>query len=260
MTAPRIDTVKDWYGRTLVDADGDEVGKISDIYLDNDTGQPEWALVSTGQVGANSAFVPIAEARTMGGSIQVPYTRTYIDAAPGAGPDGELSGTEEDELYRHYGIRYSGTGARDPDADPADPAVGHNPGGSSTDNAMTRSEEELEVRTRTREAGRARMRKYVVTNDVTATVPVQREEVRLEREPITDANAGAAVAGDDITEEEHEVTLHEEEPVVSKRVVPKERVRLDVDTVTEQATVTEQVRKEVIEVDTPETTKDRPQH
>jgi uncharacterized protein (TIGR02271 family) len=258
MTAPRIDTVKDWYGRTLVDADGDEVGKISDIYLDNDTGQPEWALVSTGQVGANSAFVPIAEARTMGGSIQVPYTRTYIDAAPGAGPDGELSGTEEDELYRHYGIRYRGTGARDLDADRADLAVGHDASGPTADNAITRSEEELEVGTRARETGRARMRKYIVTKDVTTTVPVQHEEVRLEREPITDADA--AMAGGDIAEEEHEVTLHEEEPVVSKRVVPKERVRLDIETVTEQAAINEQVRKEVIEVDAPETSKDhRPQ-
>ena len=114
---------------------------------------------------------------------------------------------------------------------------------------MTRSEEELRVGTTRRETGRVRLRKYVVTENVTQTVPVQREEVRVEREPITDANRDEAVSGGDITEEEHEVTLHAEEPVVEKRAVPKERVRLDKDTVTEQQKVSEEVRKERIEAD-----------
>ena len=94
---------------------------------------------------------------------------------------------------------------------------------------MTRSEEELRRRHERRETGRARLRKYVVTENVEQTVPVQREEVRVEREPITDANRDAALDGPEITEEEHEVTLHTEEPVVEKRTVPKERVRLDKD-------------------------------
>jgi len=112
---------------------------------------------------------------------------------------------------------------------------------------MTRSEEELQVGTRQRERGRARLRKYVVTEQVTKTVPVQREEARLEREPITDANIDAATSGPDLTEAEHEVTLREEEPVVEKRVVPKERVRLDKDVATEEREVAEDVRKERIE-------------
>jgi uncharacterized protein (TIGR02271 family) len=93
------------------------------------------------------------------------------------------------------------------------------------------------------------LKKYIVTENVTQTVPVQREEVRIEREPITDANRDAALSGGDITEEEHEVTLHAEEPVVEKRTVPKERVRMDRDTVTDQETVSEEVRKERIEAD-----------
>lgn len=100
-----------------------------------------------------------------------------------------------------------------------------------------------------RESGRARLRKYVVTEEVQQTVPVQREEVRLEREPITDANAGDAVDGPAISEEEHEVVLHEEEVVTEKRAVPKERVRLDKETVTDEQTVSEEVRKEQIETD-----------
>jgi uncharacterized protein (TIGR02271 family) len=78
---------------------------------------------------------------------------------------------------------------------------------------------------------------------------VQREEVRLEREPITDANRGAAMSGPDISEEEHEVTLHEERPVVQKETVPVERVRLDKDVVQEDVTVNEEVRKEQIDAD-----------
>ena len=130
-----------------------------------------------------------------------------------------------------------------------DGAVGRDTSGPTTDQAMTRSEEELRVGTRAREAGRVRLRKYVTTEQVTQTVPVQREEVRLEREPITDANVDAATSGPDISEEEHEVTLHEETPVVEKRVVPRERVRLDTDTVTDQRQVGEEVRKEQIEVE-----------
>jgi uncharacterized protein (TIGR02271 family) len=114
---------------------------------------------------------------------------------------------------------------------------------------MTRSEEELRVDTQRRESGSARLRKYVVTEEQTVTVPVEREEVRVEREPITDANRGAALSGPEISEEEHQVVLHEEVPVVDKQVVPKERVRMATDTRTEDAQVTEEVRKERIEAD-----------
>jgi uncharacterized protein (TIGR02271 family) len=89
----------------------------------------------------------------------------------------------------------------------------------------------------------------VTTEQQTVTVPVQREEVRVEREPITDANRGQATSGPAISEEEHEVTLHEETPVVEKRAVPKERVRLDTETVTDERQVSEEVRKEQIQVE-----------
>jgi uncharacterized protein (TIGR02271 family) len=114
---------------------------------------------------------------------------------------------------------------------------------------MTRSEEELRVGTAERERGRARLRKYVVTEQVTQTVPVKREEVRLEREPITDGNVDKALDGPEISEEEHEVVLHEEEPVVEKRTVPKERVRMEKESVADEAQVSEEVRKEQIEAD-----------
>ena len=96
---------------------------------------------------------------------------------------------------------------------------------------------------------RTRLRKYVVEDEVTQTVPVKREEVRVEREPITDANAGAATDGPAISEEEHEVVLHEEEVVTEKRAVPKERIRVDKETVTDEQQVSETVRSERIDVD-----------
>ncbi len=81
------------------------------------------------------------------------------------------------------------------------------------------------------------------------TVPVTREEVRLEREPITEANRGQALDGPDISEEEHEVVLNKEQVVVQKEAVPVERVKLGKETVTEEQQVSEQVRKEEIEAD-----------
>jgi len=114
---------------------------------------------------------------------------------------------------------------------------------------MTRSEEQLKVGTEQVETGRARLRKHVVTEQQTVTVPVSREEVRVEREPITDANRDQAVAGPDISEEEHEVVLTEERPVVQKEAVPVERVKLAKESVTEDHQVSEQVRKEQIETE-----------
>jgi uncharacterized protein (TIGR02271 family) len=168
--------------------------------------------------------------------------------------DGQLSQDDEAELYRHYGLDYgqhrsdSGLPAGTVDDTQTTVARGtddRRPG----DDAMTRSEEELQVGTETRERGRARLRKFVTTETQQVTVPVQREEVRVEREPITDANLDAATRGPDISEDEHEVVLREEEVVVDKQAVPRERVRLGTETVTDKRQVSEEVRKEQIEVE-----------
>jgi uncharacterized protein (TIGR02271 family) len=241
----------------MVDGDGDRIGTIESIYVDDQTGQPEWALVNTGLFGTKSTFVPLAQASDRNGDVQVPYARQLVKDAPNMDPDGHLSEAEEQQLWAHYGLDYDTgytTDITDQDRDGVydrvqDTAVGHDTSGPTTDDAMTRSEEELQVGTQTRERGRARLRKYVTTETQQVTAPVQREEVRVEREPITDANLDAATSGPAISEEEHEVTLHEETPVVEKRAVPKERVRLDKETVTEQEQVGGEVRKEQIEVE-----------
>lgn len=114
---------------------------------------------------------------------------------------------------------------------------------------MTRSEEELRVGTREREAGRARLRKWVDTEHVSTTVPVAREEVRIEREPITDTNVDRALQGQDISEAEYEVTLMEEAAVVATETVPKEGIRMEKETVVEQEQVGADLRKERIEAE-----------
>ena len=126
-------------------------------------------------------------------------------------------------------------------------SAGYDTSGPTTDEAMTRSEERLNVSTRSEQTGKARLRKYVVTEQQNVTVPVSREEVHIEREPITDANVDAAMDGPAISDEEHEVPLYAERPVVETETVPVERVRLGKQTVTEQQTAGGEVRKEQIE-------------
>jgi len=257
----QIDNVfdKDVYG-----SDGDRIGGVKQVYTNDQSGQPEWLTVSTGLFGTKETFIPLADADLSGDRVTVPFTKAEVKDAPNVDADGHLSPEEEQQLYSYYGrTDYDSSDYDRADYDSTrddaavgttrgaagDRTVGHDTSGPTTDDAMTVSEEQLQVGTERREAGRARLRKYVVTENVTQTVPVQREEVRLEREPITDANVGDATAGPAISEEEHEVVLHEERPVVQKETVPVERVRLDTDTVTEQETVSDEVRKERVEVD-----------
>lgn len=100
-----------------------------------------------------------------------------------------------------------------------------------------------------REAGRVRLRKYVITETVTRTVPVSREEVRIKREPIPKAGRKKASRGAQLSEEVYEITLYEQRAVVGKETVPVERVRLDKETVTRSETVGGEVRKERLATD-----------
>ncbi len=265
-------------GSDVYDESGDKIGTASEVYLDDETGQPEWVTVRTGLLGTKESFVPIRNADLSDDGLRVPVSKDQVKNAPKIDTEGHLSPEEEQELYRYYGMDLgAGTGRADTTTVRTDTAetsttgmagttgttgrgdtdrdavegrtVGRDTSGPTTDEAMTRSEERLNVGTRSEEVARARLHKYVVTEDVTQTVPVSREEARVEREPITDANVGNATDGPAISEEEHKVTLHAERPVVEKEAVPVERVRLDKDTVTEQQTVSDQVAKEEIEVD-----------
>jgi uncharacterized protein (TIGR02271 family) len=245
---------------TVYGEGGDKLGSVGQFYLDDRTGQPAWVTVKTGLFGTKASFVPLADAVAQDDGIAVPYGKDMITGAPSRDVDDHLSAEDEAELYRYYGLQGSGqvadtrssteTGSQDRTAG-YERSAGHDTSGPNTDEAMTRSEEHLVAGTQQVEAGRARLRKYVVTETETVQVPVSREEVRLEREPITEANRGAAYSGGDITEEEHEVTLHAEKPVVSTETEAVERVRLGTETVTGTETVSGEVRKEQIDFDDP---------
>jgi len=259
-------------GATVRDSGGDKIGKVSQVYLDDRTGEPEWVTVRTGMFGTKESFVPLAAGRFDGDELVVDAGKDKVADAPQVDEDGHISEQEEAEIYRYYGISTAGygtetsyatgqssypTGQSYEDTAPAG-AVGRDTSGPTTDDAMTRSEEQLRAGTEQVETGRARLRKYVVTETRQVDVPVSREEVRLEREPITDANREAAYEGPAISEEEHEVTLRAERPVVQTEAVPVERVRLGKETVSDTETVSGEVRKEQIDVDDPTgTSRDR---
>ena len=244
-------------GQTAVDVNGAKLGKIGQIYVDDQTGQPLWVTITTGMFGTKQSFAPLhgsrsgrrrpAPRRDQGHGHRRPRRR-------GRRPHRGLREPGPVHLLRRVPrrqwagpVRAAYAGDTRQDLAGRDRIQGHDTSGPATDDAMTRSEERLHVGTEQADAGRARLRKYVVTENVTQTVPVSHEEVRLEREPVTDANRGAATSGSDISEEEHEVTLRAERPVVNKETVPVERVRLGTETVTEDHEVSETLRKEQID-------------
>ena len=255
-------------GKHVKGPDGENIGKIADVYESTDGGGGTFATVNTGLFGGGSSFFPLDAAELRGDDVVVPYSKSFVKDAPRVENDEELTAPEEQRLFEYYSQAGSTGGTTtgtttaattttgtqgftdtDRDRDNVHGTVGHDTSGPTTDNAMTRSEEQLRVGTERVEAGRARLRKYVTSETETRTVPVTKETVHVEREPITDANMPNAMSGPAISEEEHEVVLTEERPVVQKEAVPVERVRLDTDTVTENVQVTEEVRKEQIDMD-----------
>ena len=270
--------IQDVLDKDVHSTDGEKIGGIGQVYLDDATGEPEWVTVKTGLFGTKETFVPISQAEMTADGMVVPYSKDMVKGAPNVEVDGEhLSVEEEAELYRHYGLKNPDSsrvddrpsGRQHADKQHADnmgeaavvgsngtsgrvtedAAESGNASGRSTDDTMTLSEERLNVGTRTEETGRARLRKYVVTEEQTVTVPVRKEKLVVEREPITDASRDRGVTGAEISEEEVEIVLHEERPVVQKETVAVEEVRLGTQTVTDEKQVTETVRKEEVDTD-----------
>src|SRR5215218_4628406 len=217
-----IDTALDWRGRTIVDRDGDKIGKLDELYLD-ESDRPAWGAITTGLFGRRQSLVPLADLRPAGDDLQLPYDKDRVKEAPNVDPDEQLSGEEADALHRHYGIatrpaddvpaeRAQASERAEPAerAGTADRAGGAEAAGATAGEAQTdaearrdtegdadarraaasgegaemiRSEEEVSIGTRRRATHRARLKKYVVTEHVKQVVPVQREEVRVEYEP-----------------------------------------------------------------------------
>jgi uncharacterized protein (TIGR02271 family) len=266
MAATDRGVLRGWRGHDLVDRDGSKAGSIVDLYVDEQTERPTWALVRTGLLGSRQTLVPLDQATVPlaavisgAGSVQVPFETATILDAPSVAVGKEISEAGIVALRRYYRL-----------GDPAGPAEGDNsesgteplgagaavPAATTTrevttastqpSGTMVRSEEELRVRLRRRER-RVRVKRYVVTDYVTRTTPVRREELRLEVGELVDE--ASATAAPTLPGDGREMVLHHEEVVVSKQVVARERVRLRVQTVTERRRISGEVRKERIEID-----------
>ena len=278
-------------GGTAYTSSGDKIGTVEHFFVDDRTGAPSWLAVTTGMFGTRHSIVPATEAWFADGRLQVPVSVDAVKSAPQL--EGEhLSPDEEARLRRHYGLDSAAGGApawtatdeglRPPgaagdDIPPTDTAAGAPlpppppayAAAPPSDGGMVRSEEQLRIGTERTAATRVRLVKYVVTEDVQITVPIRREEIRVEEVPIdaVDQGVGESLVGVDDSYGAHtapgtgtgtgtgtgslpgEIILHTERPVVSVEVVPRERVRLRTELVQGQETVTEQVQREQIVVD-----------
>jgi hypothetical protein len=201
----------EWSGRTVKDRDGEQLGKIDALYFDKKTDNLDWALVNPGPVGSKATFVPLAGAAGRGEHVVVQVEATQVRDAPKIDPDREISEEQEVELFRHYGVDYTTEGTVT--------ATGNGQPAGLT------SVEERRVGGTQREQGSARLRKYVVTEQVRQTVAVQREEVRVEREPSGNAGTAESTDGHAISQVEHELVVHQEEVVAEERPAPRERMR-----------------------------------
>ncbi|MFF9348881.1 PRC and DUF2382 domain-containing protein [Streptomyces sp. NPDC014734] len=310
-------------GLTVYDTAGEKVGSVGRVYVDDNTGRPDWITVKTGLFGMKESFVPLAGARRVGSDLHISHPKDRVKDAPRVDADAHLSVAEEEELYRHYGLARNttaklggrtdtgtttsgtGTGAmgaagaagamgaagtgRDKSAMTGTPHAGadtsrtttsrttgtagtgaaagagrHRGGtaetgrplvgaGAGTERSadlrgkeeMIRSEEQLRLGTEEYESGKARLHKYVVTENVTRTVPLTHEEVRVVREPLQPGEKATGAA--DIREQDVEVTLHAERATMRKETVPVERVRMETERVTEQKEISAELRKEQID-------------
>lgn len=278
-------SIEDLQRSTVIDQDGDKVGKVGQVYLDDATGQPNWVTVNTGLFGGSETFIPLDEATQDGDDLRVPYTKAFIKDAPNLDADSHVDESQEDEFYRYYGLQgggdrvrdgrdgrdgrvdgrdaaaagAAGTAAgaagtantgdrrddlRDGDARHRDDVAAAGAARGDDANSVVRHEEEVNVGTERVQTGRARLRKHIVHDTETVTVPVEREEVEIVREPIADGEHGGRLSDEDV-----EVALSEERPVVEKDVVAKERVGLDKNVVRDQEQVQTDVAREEVDIE-----------
>jgi sporulation protein YlmC with PRC-barrel domain len=146
MSAIDFDDVPNWRGRDVIDQNGYAVGVIADLYVDDLTGRPEWAVVKTGLFSHRVTFVPLSQAALHGFRVQVPYHQSHIHDAPNIEAHGHLSADEEARLYQHYGLDY----------DPASPS-----GADSEFIVPATDKVDEEAPEGTRERSRRRLRRHV---------------------------------------------------------------------------------------------------
>lgn len=266
--------IRELFDATAFDKNGDKLGSIKEIFVDDNSGKPTFIEVGHGLFGMSSSLVPLRGAALEGEDLNLAFSKDRIKDAPDLAADRNLSAEQQQELYRHYGVESSpevagfvGTqpngGAADVEqerdreaerkvaeeraaSEPQHAAAGGRVE-NGNDDELILSEERLNVSKDRVATGEARLRKYVVEDKQTVEVPVTREEVRVERTPI-DPEEAKNYRGD-ISEGETSVTLHEERVNVSKESVPVEKVSLNKEQVADKQTVSETLRKEQVDAD-----------
>ena len=266
--------IEDLANATAYDVDGDKVGGVKDVYVNDTTGQPDFVSVNHGLFGGGDSIVPLRGHSLRDGELHLAFPKERIEDAPDLDENGHLTTEDQDAFYRHYGLentqdvttyetdnRFAQAGAAGAAGAGAGYAAGERTDVDTerrdvvdadrrdvADNGeIVRSEEQLNVSKDRVETGEVRLRKYVVNETENVEVPVEREEVRVVREPITDADR--ANYDGNIGEQEASVTLSEDRVNVSKESVPVEKVSLEKDTVRDTERVSEEVRKERFETD-----------
>ena len=252
------ETIETLRNSTVFGTDGEKIGKVGELYLDAQTGEPTFVTVNTGFFGTNESFIPVNQARYAGEEIHVPYTKEFVKDAPNIAEDGELSPAEEQRLYEYYslsaGTATAGTataGVANTER-PATDAPATQATATAENGDVVAHEERLNVGTATSatQTGQVRLRKVVRTETETVEVPVRKEEIVVERTNLKDGEVvenydfDSAEAQADVT-----VTAHEERPVVSTETVATERVSVGKEVRTDTERVSADVRKEEIVVE-----------
>lgn len=298
--------IKDLFNATAYDKDGEKLGDVNEVFVDDQSGQPTFVEVNHGLFGMNSSLVPLRGHDFSGDDLKLGFSKDRIKDAPDFDSDKPLTPEAQSDIFKHYvldnahdvtdykdsnldskrdaqagadkdhnltagagaagaGAGVAGAGVAGAHADEkkaathtTDDAATERKAGvaddaaaarTNNDGELIRSEEQLNVNKERVATGEARLRKYVVTDTESVEVPVEREEVRVERTPINaeDAkNYNGSISGDS---EEASVTLHEERVNVNKETVPVEKINLKKDTVRDTEAHTEELRKEQIDTD-----------
>ncbi|GAB2501037.1 DUF2382 domain-containing protein [Nocardiopsis aegyptia] len=279
-------------GHRVLDDQGQNIGKIKQVFLDERTNEPTWVSVHTGLFGMKETLVPLKGSRNVEDDIQVPYDKTTVKDAPNVEGGHNLTDEEKavitDYFARHGSVprqaggeadRMTGAGAGAAERSttregmpeegaasrggmPEEGAAGEGSAtragmagergdwvGASEDEEirMVRHEEEVDIGVERRESGQARIHKSVESEHFDETVPLHHEEIQVERRPITDPSQVEDPGG--MAESEERFVLHEERPVVSKREVPVEEVRVRKHEVSHDEHVEGERLRERIEMD-----------
>ncbi len=216
----RFTAIEDRFaGYEVFDQSGSKIGKVDDLFVDEND-QPEYVGVKMGFLGTSSTLIPweLVTPEEGSGRLDVATDKETAKNGPAFDDDREITPEFEQQVYSYYGLQRS-SGSESPGS--------YEAYGDEDELRVQRTEEELAAGTREREAGSVSVLKRVRTEREQIEVPTRREEVTVDRVPVSEGTATEAQIGED----EVSVPLTEEEVVVEKRPMVKEEVRVRKDVV-----------------------------